>query len=261
YNAYVFFKSPHYRDNIGTRIVAFICTLIALNAVHSAVIFGYAFSHNLGAIGYLQFTSFYDLLMQYVLAIGMVSMGMQERQQQLRESNNQLQAAQAQLRHLAQTDPLTGVLNRHAFREICNTEFTADRESTSPHTLVLLDIDNLKKINDFAGHSMGDEVLRTVAQFMTKKIRGCDSLVRWGGDEFLLLLRGTDAPQAGKRLVELVEELNQQSVNSPAGQLYFGISYGCAEFHSIGTLSQTIEEADQNMYRYKKTSRKQLMLV
>jgi diguanylate cyclase (GGDEF)-like protein len=261
YSSYVFFASPHYRHNVGTRIVAFICLLISLNAVHYAIIFGYAFRHSLGAISYLQYTSFYDLLMQYVLAIGVVAMGMQETQHQLRESNAQLQEAQTQLRQLAQIDPLTGVFNRHAFHEICNAELAPGTELSTPHTLVLLDIDNLKKINDLAGHSMGDEVLRTVAQFTARNIRGNDCLVRWGGDEFLLLMRQTPAPEAERRLVELVEQLKQQSANSPAGRLFFGISYGVAQFRSIGALPKAIEEADQKMYRHKQSYRRQLMLI
>lgn len=261
YNAYVFFTSRWYRSNGGTRLLAFTCTLISLMGFHYAVVFGYAFHRELGSISYLHFTSFYDLLMQYVLAIGMVVMGMKENQHRLQLTNSQLQEAQDRLRFLAQTDPLTGVYNRHAFREICDREFRPENLQKSPHALVLLDIDNLKKINDLVGHSTGDEVLRTVARTISSMIRGEDCLVRWGGDEFLLLMRGTDLSQARQRMKQVAEQLSHQCVISPVGRIYFGISYGEAALVTLDGLPASIEEADRNMYKRKQQSKKSMMMV
>ncbi len=261
YNAYVFFRSSWFRSNVGVRIVAFSCSLIALVGFHYAFIFAYAFGKNIAAIGYLQFSGFYDLLMQYVLALGMVVMGMRETQRRLADTHSKLEEAWEQLRYLAQTDPLTGVYNRHAFREICDRELGRTDRGETVHSLVLLDIDNLKQINDLAGHSMGDEVLRAVARGLTSMIRGEDCLVRWGGDEFLLLMRETAAAKATERMKLVSDCLSQQFVHSPAGKLYFGISYALSEVSSIDGLSQSIEAADREMCRCKVTSKRALRLV
>jgi diguanylate cyclase (GGDEF)-like protein len=261
YNAYVLFTSRWFRSNVGARILAYVCSLFALMDIHYFFIFGYVFHRNLNSLDYLQFSSFYDLLLQYVLAIGMVVAAMQETQHRLESANAQLHEAQDRLRHLAQTDPLTGVYNRHAFREICDRDLKKIRTSHCPDALGLLDIDNLKKINDLGGHSRGDEVLRLVAQTISSMVRGDDCLVRWGGDEFLLLMRETELPQAEKRLELIKEQLSHQSINSRAGKIFFGVSYGVAEFDSIDKLAAAIEEADRQLYRQKQYSRKSLKVV
>lgn len=261
YNAYVFFSSKCFRENVGTRLLAVTCTLISVMDFHYVFIFGYAFHQGLGSIGYLQYTSFYDLLMQYVVAIGMVVIELQESQHRLEAANSQLKQAQDRLCYLAQIDPLTGVYNRHAFREICNQEFGVGGKSSVRHTLVLLDVNNLKQVNDLASHSMGDEVLRTVSRSIASLIRGEDHLVRWGGDEFLLMMCDTDRQKAEARMNLLMEHMNRQYVSSPAGKIYFGISFGCAEIQSIDRLAAAIEEANCQMYKQKQSTRKKLTLV
>ncbi|MBZ5537405.1 MAG: GGDEF domain-containing protein [Acidobacteriia bacterium] len=261
YNAYLFFSSRWFRFNVGARILAYVCSIFALLDLHYFFVFGYVFHRNLSSIDYLQFSSFYDLLLQYVLAIGMVVTAMHETQHRLEATNARLHEAQDRLRYLAQTDPLTGVYNRHAFREVCELDFKRTRTSKLPDALGLLDIDNLKKINDLAGHSRGDEVLRVVARTISSMVRGEDCLVRWGGDEFLVLMRETELSQAEKRLELLKEHLSHQSISSRAGKIFFGICYGVAELSSIEELATAIEEADRHLYRQKQFSRKSLMVV
>ena len=261
YNAYLFFSSRRFHNNVGARILAYVCSIFAVMDLHYFFVFGYVLHRNLNSLDYLQFSSFYDLLLQYVLAIGMVVTAMQQTQHRLEATNTQLHEAQDRLRYLAQTDPLTGVYNRHAFREFCEQDIKRPRTSKSPDALGLLDIDNLKKINDLAGHSGGDEVLRVVAHTISSMIRGEDCLVRWGGDEFLVLMRETERSQAEERLQLLKEHLSHQSISSRAGKIFFGICYGVAELSSIDKLALAIEEADLQLYRQKQFSRKSLMVV
>ncbi|MBZ5553480.1 MAG: GGDEF domain-containing protein [Acidobacteriia bacterium] len=261
YNAYLLFSSRWFRFNVGARILAYVCSIFALMDLHYFFVFGYVFHRNLSSLDYLQFSSFYDLLLQYALAIGMVVTAMQETQHRLESANAQLHEAQDRLRYLAQTDSLTGVYNRHAFREFCEVDFKRARTSKFPDALGLLDIDNLKKINDLAGHSRGDDVLRVVARTISSMVRGEDCLVRWGGDEFLVLMRETDLSQAEKRLQLLKEHLSHQSINTRAGKIFFGICYGVAELSSIDRLATAIEEADRQLYHQKQFSKKSLMVV
>ena|GEM_PF-6315575 len=261
YNAYILFTSPWFHHNVGNRILAYICLVIGMMDFHYFFAFGYFSHRHPGSLEYLQFSNFYDLLLQFVMAIGMVITAMQETHRQLEGTNAQLHEAQDRLRYLAQTDSLTGVFNRHAFREICDRELSLAQASKCHDALGLLDIDNLKKINDLAGHSVGDEVLKRVAKAITSMVRGEDCLVRWGGDEFLLLMRDTEIPQAEKRLELLKEHLSHQSVSSRAGKIFFGISYGVVELRSVDELDAAIEEADRRLYVQKQSSRQSLIVV
>lgn len=109
----------------------------------------------------------------------------------------------AELRHaleeervLANTDPLTGALNRRSFNEIAEKKMISAEINGRPYTLVYMDLDNFKAINDILGHATGDLVLKTVADMARKHIRNTDFLARLGGDEFGILLTDTDQEHA-----------------------------------------------------------------
>lgn len=180
---------------------------------------------------------------------------------ELEASNAQRREIQRRLSFLAQTDPLTGVYNRHAFRDICDREFGPDQKTQIPHALALIDINHLKQINDLVGHSIGDEVLQNVAKTISSAIRGNDFLVRWGGDEFLLLMRETGLVQAEERMAMTREQLSRQSVRTASGRICLDISYGVAPFISTETLASSIDDADRRMYAHKQMSRKSLKRV
>jgi len=99
-------------------------------------------------------------------------------------------------RVLANTDPLTGVLNRRSFNEIAEKKMISAEINGRPYTLVYMDLDNFKAINDILGHATGDLVLKTVADMARKHIRNTDFLARLGGDEFGILLTDTDQEHA-----------------------------------------------------------------
>ncbi|MDD3517521.1 MAG: GGDEF domain-containing protein [Chromatiales bacterium] len=119
----------------------------------------------------------------------------------------------AELEHLATTDPLTGVLNRRRFWELAQEEFSRARRYQRALSLLVLDIDHFKNINDTHGHPVGDQVIRTVAEFCIDTARSTDVVARLGGEEFAILLPET--PLANAETV--AERLRQMIGSSPIG--------------------------------------------
>src|SRR5262249_28671403 len=155
------------------------------------------------------------------------------------------------LQQLAQCDPLTGALNRHAFealmREAC------DRGGPFAGCAALLDIDNLKPIKDTLGHAAGDRVIQTAAQAVRSVIRPDDLLLRWGGDEFLVLWVGQiKEADAALRLEQLTEELTQRMRDGgDEAPVEVGVSFGLAAFADVAGLVAAIHRADERMYARK----------
>lgn len=154
----------------------------------------------------------------------------------------------------ATIDPLTGLFNRRHFVSIADYEYSKrDKKSLS---LILTDIDYFKKINDTYGHEVGDIVLKTVSKFLTKELRECDTLSRWGGEEFLFLLPDTKLDQANEvaeRIRQNIEEL--KIVCSDELTLNITSTFGVAEYQENETFDETLARADQALYKGKDKGR------
>jgi diguanylate cyclase (GGDEF)-like protein len=111
---------------------------------------------------------------------------------------------------LARTDQLTGIANRRRFSEVADDEIRRSRRYHDPFTVIYLDIDNFKTINDTQGHSEGDCLLRQVASTLAAVIRECDTVARLGGDEFGLLMPETDGDSAVKVATKIHAGLKEQ---------------------------------------------------
>ena len=125
------------------------------------------------------------------------------REAELQRYQAELEAANERLRELATTDPLTGLANRRSFDERLAAEFLGARRHHRALSVLMMDVDNFKERNDLFGHREGDATLSRVAELMRQAVRGSDLVVRYGGDEFLLLLPETDEAQA----VQLAERI------------------------------------------------------
>jgi diguanylate cyclase (GGDEF)-like protein/hemerythrin-like metal-binding protein/PAS domain S-box-containing protein len=158
----------------------------------------------------------------------------------------------AELEHQVMTDRLTGTWNRRYFDITARTEMSRSRRYRQPLSLVMFDIDHFKGINDRFGHPAGDSVLVALTQIVKKCIRSLDSLVRWGGEEFVLLtpvtaLRGAEA---------LTEKLRHAVANSEfSGVGRVTVSLGTAEYRLEETLETWIARADRALYAAKATGR------
>ncbi len=166
---------------------------------------------------------------------------------EVEQANQELLRARDQLELLAKIDPLTEALNRHAFHSLLrHPEKGADTMTSG--SVAVIDIDNLKPINDTWGHTTGDKAIRAVARAMRSLIRADDMLFRWGGDEFLVLMFKLPEADANRRLQKLNEILEENFRRWTGMAMTVTVSHGVAGFDSLTQLGQAIEAADQAMY-------------
>lgn len=153
-------------------------------------------------------------------------------------------------RALAYRDPLTGLRNRRYMEERLGEEIDRSKRGTeSPFSVLMVDVDEFKAINDTHGHGIGDETLVWVAQFLERNLRDHDICCRTGGDEFTILLPRADA----EGCAQLVERLREQLDTANAGRtIAVSLSVGSATWPRDGaTASRLLETADTAMYRDK----------
>lgn len=230
---------------LGAAIVGVAFLLIA--AVNVGLVFVVASEINAA----LSRTVFATLALDLVAALGMQLMTFEDMTYELRATNRRLESAQGELRHMVTTDPLTGCRNRRFFDDVISREIQRHRRYRIPLSLVFVDVDRFKAINDTLGHEAGDRVLQRVAAFLTRNVREADYVFRWGGDEFLILMscREDEAVRKATDLQEAFAE-SDDARGLPSG---VGLSIGCAEVTAdVTDITPIVKIADERMYRNKK---------
>jgi diguanylate cyclase (GGDEF)-like protein len=155
------------------------------------------------------------------------------------------------VQRIAWTDSLTGVYNRHFFNEILPREM--ERASRYGHQLsvLLLDIDGFKNFNDTYGHLKGDAVLKIIARLFSTQMRVSDTIARFGGDEFVVILPETNR----RRALAIAERIRKAVSNRTFGSARLSVSIGVSAYRPGLTPEQLLDEADQDMYRRKNSSK------
>src|SRR6266850_4022652 len=192
----------------------------------------------------------FSIVTSIFIALGMHLLVFEDMTDEIRRTNLALATANEQIKQMAITDPLTGCYNRRFFDEIGRREMERHRRYNKPLTVVFVDLDRFKHLNDRFGHDMGDTVLRTVGALLRRHVRQSDSVIRWGGDEFLMLLTCTVA-EAGVKAEELKSAfaVERDAAGLPAET---GLSVGVSEVEATAeTLGTAIRIADSEMYRDK----------
>ena len=164
----------------------------------------------------------------------------------------------AQLRHavreehrLARTDELTGVANSRSFIEFASLELARQRRYDHPISIAYLDCDNFKRVNDFYGHSRGDELLRKVALCTTQTLREVDVVARLGGDEFAILL-----PESDQRAAASVTRKLRNSLKMVGDQYGVTFSIGVVTYlQPAESVDQMLHAADKLMYEVKRAGK------
>lgn len=162
----------------------------------------------------------------------------------------------AELTQKAHYDQLTGLVNRRFMDELLVNEIERCRRYRSPMTVLLLDIDHFKSINDTFGHDAGDRVLETVASRLKGTVRSVDSVARWGGEEFIVMVAETDLSSAlvvGENIRKTVER-GEYALNRPVT-----VSVGVSEFKKDDTVDSLLKRADVALYRAKERGRNQVV--
>lgn len=173
-----------------------------------------------------------------------------------------MEKAHQQLKELSQTDHLTGLANRGYWEQRLQHEFERFGRAHSTSTLVMLDIDHFKKINDTYGHLAGDEVLRQLASVLRSVSRSTDLVGRYGGEEFGILLIDCKAAQAQSLVSRLQSEVNRLVVEYDGHQIQFTLSLGMAEISPLfQTHQQWISLSDQALYHSKESGRNRLTVL
>lgn len=159
----------------------------------------------------------------------------------------------------AHTDSLTGVLNRSTLQSIFQKETSLVKRHHSDLALVMIDIDFLKKINDAYGHAAGDIALKGLITCIEKTARESDHIFRLGGEEFAILLNGTDLKGAvllAERLRKAVQQLNSKHADDEFG---FTISMGVTKYNKDETLNALMNRADSALYKAKESGRNKVV--
>jgi diguanylate cyclase (GGDEF)-like protein len=168
---------------------------------------------------------------------------------------SRLEEANAKLLDLAVTDPLTGLYNRRRFEEVMEREVNASRRY-GPLSLLMIDLNCFKAVNDSYGHTIGDEVLKTVAQVITASCRVSDTCSRLGGDEFAVILPHADAAAAEVVRDRIQRQMAVTTVPYENGELQVSLSIGNASMpDDAGDAASLIAAADAAMYQSKQASR------
>ena len=175
----------------------------------------------------------------------------------------QRKALEATLIKLSSEDPLTGLLNRRTFLEFLEEEIKRGLRYEHPLSILMMDLDYFKKINDQWGHPVGDEVLRRFAEKCRSVMRDNDRLGRFGGEEFMMVLPETgmsDAALVAERIREVTTKLGIK-VNSDHEEIVVTVSIGVTAAYADDSIDRLIARADGALYEAKNTGRNRVVCL
>ncbi|MBU0808991.1 sensor domain-containing diguanylate cyclase [Pseudomonas spirodelae] len=172
--------------------------------------------------------------------------------------NVALRRYQRRISALATTDQLTELPNRRGFNLLANQAMQEARRNQSALCVLMLDLDNFKQLNDSQGHMAGDEMLRRFASHLRNTVRKSDIICRWGGEEFILLLKDTTPEQARELAEKIIQQTEQSSIRFNDVDLQITTSIGLAHLQADESLEQVITRADRALYRAKQSGRNRL---
>ena len=184
-------------------------------------------------------------------------------QLKIKSLQDRLKERNQQLKELSQTDPLTGLANRRQLMEILTTEFDRCRRNETHFSLLMIDIDHFKTINDLYGHQEGDVVLRSLAELMLSHLRQYDSAARFGGEEFSLVLPETNPVEAAGVAERMRKAITSMRFTGDIEELEISASIGVATIplDKIDSVDALIRAADEALYEAKSNGRNRVEIA
>ena len=174
----------------------------------------------------------------------------------IKKQNDELTSAYQKMELLAETDPLTGLANRRKCLSRIGEEKLRFERTSTPFSLILLDVDFFKKFNDSYGHDFGDRILTEIAGLLMENTRRIDIPSRWGGEEFLILLPGTKIPGALVLAEKLREKVEANKKYVGGEEVFVTVTVGVAEYGADCTgIDDCIKKADEALYKGKNAGR------
>ena len=196
------------------------------------------------------------------LTIRQLQKSLEEKNNLLTREIEQRKKIQEELERIVILDPLTGLFNRRHFFNVAFTEFKKAHRYNRPLSVILLDADHFKNVNDSYGHAVGDRVLIHLSQIMKKCLRVVDILARYGGEEFIILLPETNLPHT----MHAAERIREQVENTPLfledGQVHLTVSLGISDIQSCPndcSFDHLLVNADRALYMAKNTGRNRIV--
>jgi len=164
--------------------------------------------------------------------------------------------------HMSVTDSLTGLYNMMYFKIILKDEIAHARlNPKNISSLVMIDIDHFKQFNDNYGHQVGDLVLKGVADVLTASVRSVDVVARYGGEEMIILLRGTGLQDALTVAEKIRKGVKDHTVKDQQNTYNVAISLGVSMFQPADSMDTIIKKADEGLYRAKQTGKDRVCTV
>jgi diguanylate cyclase len=180
----------------------------------------------------------------------------------MKQEGNELRKKLEEAEREATRDALTGLYNRKYLNKAIQALHDHYRQEGAPFTVIMMDIDHFKKINDTHGHKVGDSVLEFIGQTMTGSVKGRDVPARYGGEEFIILLPATTS-EGGCTLAEsLRKQISSKTLKITKTQTPIGVvtvSCGVAEVREDDTVDSVVDRADEALYLAKRSGRNRVM--
>ena len=213
---------------------------------------------------YFQFTVSRELVLGLFVLLALLNSYLVTRRVELRRTRQELITSSMQnelVRLQSFTDPLTEVYNRRSLEDMAGRYISHARRLKSCLTFVLIDVDRFKEVNTRFGHLTGDFVLAEVASMLRGSVRGSDAVIRYGGDEFLIILADTGKVGASRVVHRIKACLFDWNTVGQLERFQLGLSIGISEWSDGQTLDEVLDAADRTMYAEKASNKRGIPTV
>ncbi|HEX6879927.1 MAG TPA: GGDEF domain-containing protein [Terriglobales bacterium] len=195
------------------------------------------------------------LILGFIVLVILTNVYLLEQRLRLKRSRLELirQMVRSEAAELtAQIDPLTETFNRRCLEPLLTKEIAAAERRHAALSIAMIDLDDFRNINNSHGHAVGDRVLKIAVDIMRRTLRASDSIVRYGGDEFVVVMPDTNAEQASCAIQRLLGNIVRWNQSPEIPDVLLSFSVGIAAYRSGVTLGELLDEADRKMYEVKR---------